>query len=127
MTGEVWANRRAFGLAATRLSREARPSFRRPSLATEIGSPPIHGPLPRFPLAAEPPNQDPIAPPLRRRQERATHTLRRHPCESRDPERSRAIPAFAGMTIGAPQVTARRNDRASKCFACGCDDFGWAC
>src|SRR5207342_2850149 len=27
-----------------------------------------------------------------------THTPHRHPCESRDPERSRAIPAFAGMT-----------------------------
>src|SRR6478736_4200835 len=99
MTGEVWANRRAFGLAATRLSREARPSFRRPSLATEIGSPPIHGPLPRFPLAAEPPNQDLTAPRLRRRQEQTTVIpARRHPCESRDPERSRAIPAFAGMT-----------------------------
>src|SRR4249919_3966125 len=66
MTGEVWANRRAFGLAATRLSREARPSFRRPSMATEIGSPPIHGPLPRFPLAVEPPHQDLTAPRLRR-------------------------------------------------------------
>src|SRR5207342_947905 len=82
---------------------EARPSFRRPSMATEIGSPPIHGPLPRFPLAAEPPHQDLTAPPLRR----ATRSkATRHPCESRDPERSRAIPAFAGMTERAG-MTAR--------------------
>src|SRR5207342_190940 len=90
-------------MAATRLSREARSSFRRPSLATEIGSPPIHGPLPRFPLAAEPPHQDLTAPPLRRRQTQREE--RRHPCESRDPEWSRAIPAFAGMT--AAGTTAR--------------------
>jgi len=57
----------------------------------------------------------------------------RHPCESRDPERSRAIPAFAGMTArrrndgGCAAVTAGRHDRASKCFDGGCDDFGWAC
>src|SRR6478672_10227309 len=71
MTGKVWANRRASGLAATRLSREARSSFRRPSLATEIGSPPIHGPLPRFPLAVDPPHRYLSAPRLRRRQEQS--------------------------------------------------------
>src|SRR5207342_3966428 len=109
----------AFGVAATRLSREARSSFRSPSLATEIGSPPIHGPLPRFPLAVEPPNQYLSPPPLRQRQEHSTVIpARRHPCESRDPERSRAIPAFAGMTVGAPQLTARRTTaRASASMA----------
>ena len=95
-------------LAATRLSREARPSFRRPSMATEIGSPPIHGPLPRFPLAVEPPHRYLTAPRLRRRQEQTTViAARRHPCESRDPERSRAIPAFAGMTARRAGTTAR--------------------
>src|SRR5207342_2151320 len=87
--GEVKANRRASGLAATRLSREARSSFRRPSLATEIGSPPIHGPLPRFPLAAEPPHQDLTAPPLRRRQKQSIPAL------------SFVIPAKAGIQSGA--------------------------
>src|SRR4249919_1030074 len=87
-SGEVKANRRAFGLATTRLSREARSSFRRPSMATEIGSPPIHGPLPRFPLAAEPPHQDLTAPPLRRRQK-----------QKRTPRT--VIPAKAGIQSGA--------------------------
>src|SRR4249919_3070574 len=41
-------------------------------MATEIGSPPIHGPLPRFPLAVEPPHQDLTAPRLRRRQKPST-------------------------------------------------------
>src|SRR6478735_2521449 len=100
----------AKGPAATHLSREARSSFRRPSMATEIGSPPIHGPLPRFPLAVEPPHQDLIAPRLRmcpesRALNNSAPVLRRsrHPCESRDPDRSRAIPACAGMT-GALQL-----------------------
>jgi hypothetical protein len=121
LLGEAWANRRAVRAGGNSpVEGSGGPHVRRPSLATEIGSPPIHGPLPRFPLAAEPPHRYLHAPPLRRRQSRASYPLAVIPAKAGEPERSSAIPAYAGMK------EARGHDRASMHFDGGCNDFGWA-
>src|SRR5262245_34774269 len=92
-------------------------------MATEIGSPPIHGPLPRFPLSVELPSEDLNAPLLRQRAKAERDSIEvGWACALRSRrrgihQRHRTLPS-----VGGPRWMARRATgvvrlrRPSKCF-----------